>query len=205
MWVSSLCTVIAAWLNASRRSRVGLGINRSARVQSTLSDTNYRIPREIRYSNLFVISVETEYFISRSSKSELSINVLTTRDVETKPVNISHRQMAGCRPDIHTASQPGSQTYLLASLHDDSYPRDEIGRLLSYFGWLVVKSPEDGTTDLRKVWLDSLGQGIDDSPKAIEHDNILEDTMTRSDGQTNTWGAQVTYRYSEIAQQPFYY
>ena len=31
MWVNSHCTVIAAWLNASQRSQVGLETNRSAR------------------------------------------------------------------------------------------------------------------------------------------------------------------------------
>ena len=48
--MSSLLAVVAAWLNASQRSRNGLGMNRSARgeVYSTLSSPKDWIPCYIR-------------------------------------------------------------------------------------------------------------------------------------------------------------
>ena len=48
----SLRAIIAAWLNASQRSRDGLGINRSE-VQSALNSPKDWIPRFIRFYTLF--------------------------------------------------------------------------------------------------------------------------------------------------------
>ena len=64
-------------------------------------------------------------------------------------------------------------TDLLTSLHDDGNSRDEICSLLSHFGWLVVESPQDGTTDLRQVGLHSFPKRVHHCAKPIQHHHIL--------------------------------
>ncbi len=76
------------------------------------------------------------------------------------------------RNSLIVATEP--LTHLLTCLHDDCNPRDEICRLLSYLGRLVIESPQDGATDLRQVRLHPLPQSIHYGAKPIQHHYILE-------------------------------
>ncbi len=58
-------------------------------------------------------------------------------------------------------------------MHDRSYPRYEICGLLADLGCLVVETPENGTTNLREVGLDSNTQCIHHHTKPIQHNHIL--------------------------------
>lgn len=57
--------------------------------------------------------------------------------------------------------------YLLASLHDHGCAGDQVGRLLTNFGRLVVQTPKHRTTDLGQVGLHALPKGIHDSAKTV--------------------------------------
>ena len=85
MWVNSICTVIAAWSNASQRSWVGVGMNRSA--------GRWRVKRFERSNGLDTALYEDtpfatfNYFFERTYHEGSSLfnsyHTLTTRRVIT--------------------------------------------------------------------------------------------------------------------------
>ena len=62
---------------------------------------------------------------------------------------------------------------LLAGLHDDGNPGDEVGGLLAHLGRLVVETPEDGAADLGQVRLHTLPQAVHNGAETVEHHHIL--------------------------------
>ena len=70
-------------------------------------------------------------------------------------------------------------TDLSTSVHDGGDTRDEVGRLLTNFGCLVVESPEDGATDLGEVRLHTHTQRIHHNTKPIQHYHILKQRQNK--------------------------
>mmetsp|Transcript_30967 Transcript_30967/g.55423 ORF Transcript_30967/g.55423 Transcript_30967/m.55423 type:complete len:657 (+) Transcript_30967:141-2111(+) len=68
----------------------------------------------------------------------------------------------------HDAKVP-HQRLLPALFHDARDARDEVRRLLSYLGALVVEAPLDGAADLREVGLGARAERVDDGTKAAQH------------------------------------
>ena len=62
---------------------------------------------------------------------------------------------------------------LLAGLHDDGNPGNEVGGLLAHLGRLVVETPENRTADLGQVGLHPLTQAVHNGAKTVQHHHVL--------------------------------
>ena len=73
---------------------------------------------------------------------------------------------------------------LLAGLHDDGNPGDEVGGLLAHLGRLVVQPPEDGAADLGQVRLHPLAQAVHDCAESVQHHHVLGGLFLRKKNKT---------------------
>ncbi len=70
-------------------------------------------------------------------------------------------------------AQVTHELLLLRGLHDHGDLGDQVGRLLTHLGRLVIQTPEDGTADLRQIGLDTLAERVDHGAEAVEHDGVV--------------------------------
>jgi len=67
----------------------------------------------------------------------------------------------------------------LTSFHNNSDSGNEIGRLLTDFGRLVIQTPQNGAANLWQIRLDAFAEGVDDRPEPVQHHYFLHTTIRK--------------------------